>query len=248
MSQLSPERLSELAATSPEQVATGWFAQNAPASQAQDTASADPALSSLQPQIQTGGGSYPLASVAGEGLMAPWTTPFQAPSVEQMQQDPSYQFRLQQGQQALERSAAARGTLLTGGTLKDLAGFAQGLASSEFDKIYNRNLGEYRQAYDIFNNNQSNQFNRLSALAGLGQNSAANLGAQGSSYAQNAGDLMTGAGNAQGAANIAAGNAYGGMYGNLGNLAVLGGMSWPQGGGSGGNSSYPWNAAYFTNF
>jgi hypothetical protein len=53
--------------------------------------------------------------------------------------DPSYAFRLSQGQEAIDRSAAAGGTLNSGGTLKALARYGQGLASTEFQNDFARN-------------------------------------------------------------------------------------------------------------
>jgi uncharacterized protein YjbJ (UPF0337 family) len=52
--------------------------------------------------------------------------------------DPGAQFRMQQGQQALERSAAAHGGSLGGGALKELANYSQGLASQEYQNAFNR--------------------------------------------------------------------------------------------------------------
>ena len=72
---------------------------------------------------------------------------FARPTYEQAQQDPGYQFRLQQGQQALENSAAARGMLRTGGTMKGLMDYNQAAASQEYDKAYGRALGEYQMGY-----------------------------------------------------------------------------------------------------
>jgi hypothetical protein len=57
-----------------------------------------------------------------------------------MAQDPGFQFRMDEGRKALERSAAARGTLLTGGTAKALARYGQDYAAGEFGSIFNRNL------------------------------------------------------------------------------------------------------------
>lgn len=54
--------------------------------------------------------------------------------------DPSYQWRMEQGQKALERSAAARGNLMSGGHLKSLANYSQGLASTEYQNEYNRQM------------------------------------------------------------------------------------------------------------
>ena len=50
---------------------------------------------------------------------------------DQLDSDKGFQFRLKQGQQAIERSAAARGTLVSGGTLKGISDYSQELASTE---------------------------------------------------------------------------------------------------------------------
>jgi hypothetical protein len=182
------------------------------------TGSAGGAPPGFQMGTFTGGGQFPLASVMGPGLMQPWTTPFERPSFGSLDDDPAFKFRMQQGMDAIQKSAAAKGTLLTGGTMKDLTGFAQGLASEEYDKLYGRNLGEYQMANQIYNQNQSNQFGRLSSLSSLGQNAAANVGNQASSFAGNAADLITGAGNAQAAGQVGSANAWGGAFGNIGNM------------------------------
>lgn len=57
-------------------------------------------------------------------------------------ESPDYQFRLDQGEQALERGAAARGMNLSGATLKDLGEYSQGLASTEYGNWYNRLAGQ----------------------------------------------------------------------------------------------------------
>lgn len=80
----------------------------------------------------------------------PWTETFQAPDALSQQNDPGFQERLKQGQQALERSAAARGTLLTGGTLKGLQQFGQDFASNEYGNVYNRAAGAYQQKYNDY--------------------------------------------------------------------------------------------------
>lgn len=118
--------------------------------------------------------------------------------------DPSYQFRLQQGQDAIQSSAAARGGLLSGATLKALQGYGQDMASQEYQNAYNR-----------FNADQTNQYNRLSNLVGVGQNAAAQQGNAGAQTAQAvANNTMAGA-NAQAAGQIAAGNRTANNFGAL---------------------------------
>lgn len=97
--------------------------------------------------------------------------------------DPSYQFRLQQGQDAIQSSAAARGGLLSGATLKALQGYGQDMASQEYQNAYNR-----------FNADQTNKYNRLSNLVGIGQNAAVQQGNAGAQAAQAiANNTMSGA-------------------------------------------------------
>lgn len=53
---------------------------------------------------------------------------------------PDYQFAFTQGLQALQRSAAAGGTLQSGGQVKAATEFGQGLASQQYGNYYNRLL------------------------------------------------------------------------------------------------------------
>jgi hypothetical protein len=97
---------------------------------------------------------------------------FQAPSLEAALNNPGYQFRLQEGQKALERSASSRGTLLTTGTLKDLTQYGQDMATQEYDKVYNRALGEYQTEYNVasdsYDRNRNNAFTAYTANADIG--------------------------------------------------------------------------------
>ena len=83
--------------------------------------------------------------------------------------DPSYQFRLSEGLKAMQRTAAARGGLLSGGALKEAQRYGQGLASTEY----------------------GNAFNRLASLAGVGQTATNQLGSAAGTYGSNVGNLMT---------------------------------------------------------
>jgi hypothetical protein len=74
--------------------------------------------------------------------------------------DPGYGFRMSEGMKALERSAAARGGLLSGSTLKGVQRFGQDLASEEYQNAFNR--------YQV---NRANQLNPLQSLMGAGQTS-----------------------------------------------------------------------------
>ena len=91
---------------------------------------------------------------------------FVAPTGAEAAQDPGYQFRLEEGQRALEQSAAAKGMLRTGNTWKDLQRYGQGMATSEYDKVYGRRMGEYQQDYQ--RQLQENQLAYQRELQGYG--------------------------------------------------------------------------------
>lgn len=74
---------------------------------------------------------------------------FVGPTDAELFTDPSYKFRFAQGADALQRSAAARGVLNTGGTLKDLVGYGQDLASQEYGHVYDRKLDAYKTQWGI---------------------------------------------------------------------------------------------------
>lgn len=179
-----------------------------PATTPPATPGADGPVNAPYAKVDTGGGQYPLSSVAGEGFLRPWTTPFAAPAYDSLGNNDAFKFRMAEGSKAIERAASAKGTLGTARPMKDLMRWGQGLASEEYDKVYNRSLGEYRMAHDIYTGNQGDQWNRLSGMAGTGQSAANTLGSQGSSYAQSGADLITGAGNANAAGQVGAANAW----------------------------------------
>jgi hypothetical protein len=185
----------------------------------------------MAPWLQAGKGALgnlsALTSTPGQGLLTPWTEQFQAPNAVTEQNDPGYQFRLQQGEGALQNSAAAQGSLLSGNTLEAQQKFGQNYASNEYGNVYNRALGQYQQRYGIFENNQANQFNRLAAMSGLGQTAATSLGQQGQAAAQNVGniDLTSGAQQGQDLQNIAAAQASGYVGGANAWSGALGGTA-----------------------
>jgi hypothetical protein len=124
--------------------------------------------------------------------------------------DPGYQFRFGEGVRAMDASASARGSMLSGGAMKDLTTFGQDSASQEYMNI----------------------FKRLQTLAGgglsaTGMVSNAAMGT-GTGLAQAAGDF----GNTSASGYVAQGNVGAGLMGDLG--SIVGGMDW---GGGGGNQS-----------
>jgi hypothetical protein len=126
-------------------------------------------------------------------------TPF---GMGQFQQDPGYAFRLAEGQKALDRQAAARGGLISGGALKAAQRYGQEMGSQEYTNAFNR--------YQIERNAR---LNPLQSLAGFGQTSVNQLGQAGQNYATNVGNLMTGGAAAQAAGQVGAANAITGGLG-----------------------------------
>lgn len=134
-------------------------------------------------------------------------------SMSDYQADPGYGFRLAEGMKALERSAAARGNLLSGGALKRTTRYAQDMASNEFGNAYNR-----------FTQNQTNQYNRLAGVAGTGQTAAQQIGQQGMQMGQNVGNTLQGIGNARASGYVGGANALTGGIGQAYNLYNQGQM------------------------
>lgn len=97
-------------------------------------------------------------------------TPF---GMEQFQADPGYAFRMREGLKALDRSAAARGGLLSGNQLRGVTQFGQDLASQEYTNAFNRYQAE-----------RAARLNPLQSLAGFGQSSAATMAGQAGQYGQ----------------------------------------------------------------
>lgn len=79
-----------------------------------------------------------------------WTETFRAPTAEEVQAEPGYAIGLQEGTLARERSAAARGSILSGGTQKALARYAADYASTKYGESVNRLFDQYQQRYGQF--------------------------------------------------------------------------------------------------
>jgi len=129
-------------------------------------------------------------------------TPF---GMQQFQQDPGYGFRLSEGQKALDRQAAARGGLISGGALKAAQRYGQEMGSQEYTNAFNR-----------YQTERNARLNPLQSLAGVGQTSVNQLGQAGQNYASNVGNaLMTQSGYAGNAGMVGANAMASGLTGAL---------------------------------
>ena len=141
------------------------------------------------------------AGVDALNQLIPLSTQYQQFGMGQFQADPGYGFRLSEGLKALDRSAAARGGLLSGATLKGAQRYGQGLASEEYQNAFNR-----------YQTERNARLNPLQALANVGQTSVNQLGQAGQNYASNVGNAYMSAGNAMASGMMGAANARASGY------------------------------------
>lgn len=149
----------------------------------------------------TGVGGQYIAFPGGGGYYAGGTvTGSTAPKPQKMtagydgfKASPGYEFRQSEAMKAIERSAAARGALRSGGTMKAIGRYADNIASSEYE----------------------NYANRLAALAGVGQSATGSTAAAGAQAAQGMAQAYTNAGNAKASAYMNTGNAINEGVSNL---------------------------------
>lgn len=121
-------------------------------------------------------------------------TPF---GMDQFQQDPGYAFRLAEGQKALERTAAARGGLISGGALKAAERFGQDMGSQEYTNAFNR-----------YQTERAARLNPLQSLAGMSQTTANTLGNAGANMATNVGQNYQSTANARASGYVGQANAF----------------------------------------
>ena len=111
--------------------------------------------------------------------------------------DPGYAFRLAEGNKALERSAAARGMVLSGSMFKGLQRYGQDMASQEYQNAFNR-----------YQTNRSNQLTPLAGLMASGQNASNVLTGAAGQLGTQLGENAMGAGNARASGYVGSANAY----------------------------------------
>lgn len=136
-------------------------------------------------------------------------------------QTPGYQFAQSQGQQSLDRSAASRGMLLSGGQLKDSQAYGQGLATQTYQNAisnlqgYGSSLGGLASQYGTYGN-------EIAGLVNTGENAGAQTGNAGSAAATGiSNSLLTGAGQQSSALQNAATANASGVAGATNNIGTL---------------------------
>lgn len=160
-----------------------------------------------------------MAGVGVSGNQGPLNAAYSAPYNPQFQQDPGYQFQLQQGNSQINNASTVTGP--GGNTLKALNQFGQGVANQDYNNYLNNYNTQYWNQYNAYTGRQNQQFGQLQTLSGIGQNAAASLGGYGTSTANNIGNNIIGAGNASAAGQVASSNAIGNSLSNAGQNYLL---------------------------
>lgn len=177
-----------------------------------------------------------LLGVGGDKTAAGYGSLAQPFGAEQFQADPGYAFRQSEGMKALERSAAARGNLLSGSTMKGIQRFGQDLASQEYQNAFNR--------YQV---ERAARLNPLQSLMGSGQSSANVLTGAAGQLGQGLAQSELAAGQARASGYVGAANALNQAIGGATNYMVQAPMynamtEFYKGGGGGtfgSGASYP---------
>ena len=118
-------------------------------------------------------------------------------SMDDFQADPGYMFRLSEGTKAMDRSAAARGGLQSGGALRAAQRFGQDAASQEFTNAFNR-----------FQVNRSNQIQPLQGFMSGGQSATNTIGNDRRDFVNNTTGAMFGGANARGSGYVGVANQF----------------------------------------
>lgn len=159
-----------------------------------------------------------------------------------LEQTPGYQFALQQGLQAVQSNAAARGLGVSGAALQGAANYATGLANQTYTNRFNEAQQSWQNVFNqgaaainrgtLAQQMQQQQYGQFQNLGNLGENAAAQAG-QGGTYAANAistglstgagqaGNYLQNAGQAQAAGTVGVGNALTSGVNNYLNYSML---------------------------
>ena len=128
-----------------------------------------------QPFYQAGLNALPAYT---QGVM-PGGNLVAAPTINQLQMDPGYGFRFDQGMKGLNASMAAKGLGVSGAGIKGAVDYGQAAGSQEYNNAYNRYIGT-----------QTTQRNALAGLTGFAPTAAGSMASSGSTYANNVGNLL----------------------------------------------------------
>ena len=129
--------------------------------------------------------------------------------------DPGYQFRMDQGIEALDKSASARGRLLSGAQQKGVTDYSQNVASQEYANAYAREANE-----------KARKYNMLSGLSSGGQASAAGQAQATSQLGQQTSNILSNLGQSQAQSQYAQGQARAGAYQGMAQAGNQAAQNW----------------------
>lgn len=139
----------------------------------------------------------PNNTTGATGAFGSLNAPFTSDMMKQY--SPAYQFQMQQGQQGVLNQDAGGAGALSGAALKDLTSFNQNYANTAFNNAFNQ-----------YNTQQTNTFNRLASIAQMGQGAASNQATGGSNFASSIGNSATNVGTALAGGQVGVANAISG--------------------------------------
>lgn len=150
-----------------------------------------------------------LLGIGGNAGAADYGSAARAFGMSDFEQDPGYAFRQAEGMKALERSAAARGNLLSGATMKGIQRYGQDLASQEYQNAFNR--------YQV---ERAARLNPLQSMMGSGQSAANTLTSAAGNLGQGLSQSALQAGQARASGYIGTSNALNQALGGIANYAA----------------------------
>jgi hypothetical protein len=132
---------------------------------------------------------------------------------------PNYEFMKQQGLGATAQSV----NVASPGSNVDIAKtkFAEDYASNAYQNALTNYMSQQAQGFSQGQTQQSNIFNRLAAIAGIGQTAQGSTQALGQQTSTNLAQLGIGGATALGAGQVGAANAYGNTVSQLGNAGLM---------------------------
>ena len=142
--------------------------------------------------------------LAGDATSAGYGNMLRDFGASDFQADPGYAFRLSEGLKGLDRTAAARGGMISGAAQKAAARYSQDAASQEYQNAYNR-----------YNTNNLNRYNMLAGQQNVGMNAANRIGQAGQFYATGGGQNIVKAAEARASQYQPIANASNAMIGSL---------------------------------
>ncbi len=104
---------------------------------------------------------------------------------EDLQNEPGYQFGMQQGEQGINRAFAARGGYDSGAALKSLNRFSQDYAGTKFGDAFNRDAANKQSIYQMLSGQSGQGMNAATTQGNIGINAATQMGQNSMNQANN---------------------------------------------------------------